>query len=151
MNVENIIIREYADGDFQEIERIHDEARKSELALAGLDDAFVPLKIAAVEEDLFEYEVHVATIDDEVVGFIAFEPEEIAWLYADPNRPRQGIGKALIEYALQHTTDPAIEVLSGNTAAINLYEYFKFEIVETVRGRMPGNEEFQVEVHVMKR
>lgn len=80
MNVENIIIREYADDDFQEIERIHDEARKSELALAGLDDAFVPLKIAAVEEDLFEYEVHVATIDDEVVGFIAFEPEEIAWL-----------------------------------------------------------------------
>lgn len=149
--MEKIIIRAYEESDFKAIERIHDEARKSELALAGLDDAFVPLKIAAVEEDLFEYEVYVGTIDDEVVGFIAFEPEEIAWLYADPNRPRQGIGKALIEYALQHTTDPAIEVLSGNSAAINLYKYFGFEIVETVRGRMPGNEEFQVEVHVMKR
>ncbi len=78
--MEKIIIRAYEESDFKAIERIHDEARKSELALAGLNDAFVPLKIAAVEEDLFEYEVYVGTIDDEVVGFIAFEPEEIAWL-----------------------------------------------------------------------
>ena len=46
----HIHIRPYRDADFADICKIHDTARQSELALAGLADAFLPLSIAAERE-----------------------------------------------------------------------------------------------------
>ena len=58
-----IRIREYREADWPRIEAIHDAARPMELKNAALDDAFVPLKQAAVNEGLFEYELRVAELD----------------------------------------------------------------------------------------
>lgn len=66
------------DDDFSSIERIHDEARKIELRYADLEDAFVPLKEAAINEDLFEYKINVAILDGQVVGFVGYSEDEIA-------------------------------------------------------------------------
>lgn len=152
--MENLTLsmRPYQEKDFERIAQIHDEARKNELALADLSAAFIPLSIAAEKEGLFEYELYVAEYDSDVVGFIAFTRDEIAWLYADVHIPRKGIGKALLRFALENVNDDVtIEVLAGNTPAIALYTSFGFEIAETVSGRMPGNETFPVTVHVMKK
>ena len=70
-----------------------------ELHLAGLDGAFLPLSVAAQREGLFDYTILVA-LKPEVVGFVAFTPEELAWLYVDPACHRQGIGRALARAAL---------------------------------------------------
>ena len=59
------------------------------LHLAGLDGAFLPLSVAAQREGLFDYTILVA-LKPEVVGFVAFTPEELAWLYVDPVCHRQG-------------------------------------------------------------
>lgn len=145
-----ILIRPYEERDFDRLEKIHDPARKNELLLAGLSDAFIPLAIAADREGLFGYQVYVAEYKGQVSGFIAFEEDEIAWLYVDINCARRGIGSALMEFAMQRVNDNvSIEVLSGNTPAIALYSSFGFEIKETLSGHMPGNEEFEVCVHVM--
>lgn len=58
---------------------------------------------------------------------------ELAWLYVDPSRARRGI----------HT----VEVLKGNEPARKLYESLGFSAGQTLRGRMPGNEQFAVEVY----
>lgn len=50
-----INIRNYRESDFDAIERIHDTGRRTELRLAGLEEAFLPLRIAAEREGLFEY------------------------------------------------------------------------------------------------
>lgn len=55
-----IKIREYQKSDFNDLCVIHDQARKQELAAANLNAAFKPLKIAAIEEDLFSYNIYVA-------------------------------------------------------------------------------------------
>lgn len=73
---------------------------------------------------------------------------ELAWLYVDPSRAHRGIGQALCRYALQafpgiHT----VEVLKGNEPARKLYESLGFSAGQTLRGRMPGNEQFAVEVY----
>lgn len=148
-----LIIRDYSEADWSAIERIHDAARKTELALAGLDAAFLPLKIAAEREDLFDYPaLVVAEEDGEVVGFSAFTDEELAWLYVAPERMRQGIGRALSEYALKRfPTIRYIEALKGNIPALRLYESLGFTMKEIVSGKMPGNEEFRVQVYSLER
>ena len=50
-----LAIRPYRPEDFPGIERVHDRARRVELRYAGLEDAFLPLRIAAEREDLVAY------------------------------------------------------------------------------------------------
>ena len=50
----SITIRNYQVSDWNAIQKIHDESRKIELKLAGLEDAFLPLCIAAERENLFD-------------------------------------------------------------------------------------------------
>jgi ribosomal protein S18 acetylase RimI-like enzyme len=42
------------------------------------------------------------------------------------------------------------EVLEGNVAALGVYRKSGFEIVGREQGRMPGNEAFNVSVHVLR-
>ncbi|MGL6217736.1 MAG: GNAT family N-acetyltransferase [Lacrimispora sphenoides] len=149
----DIIIRNYKQQDWARIEKIHDAARKSELHLAGLDDAFVPLEQAAVNEGLFDYSVCVAIINDKVEGFVAYSEGEIAWLYVSPDSMRKGVGKSLIMHVINSTVQRPIEleVLVGNSPALHLYETMGFETTETCSGAMPGNESFEVKAHCMQR
>ena len=145
-----ITIRPYLAQDWPAIESIHDQARKNELALANLSEAFVPLKLAAVREGLFDDTVCVALIENTVVGFVSYSQQELAWLYVDPSHARQGIGRQLIAYVLAHTGRPLhIEVLQGNQPALKLYQSMGFSVTETLSGVMPGNEAFAVTVHCL--
>lgn len=143
-------IRPYTQADWPWIAAAHDAARKLELHLAGLDDAFLPLAEAAEREGLFDYTILVAA-DAEVMGFVAFTEEELAWLYVNPAHHRKGIGRALAQAALvQMGPGPlSVEVLAGNVPALTLYRSLGFTQEEVVYGRMPGNEAFSVTVHCL--
>lgn len=145
-------IRRYSSGDFARLCEIHDAARRNELALAGLPDAFVPLSQAAEREGLFDYQVYVALYREMAAGFVAFSAAELGWLYVDPALSRCGIGSALVNFALPRMQpDAGIEVLAGNEPALSLYARFGFAVDATETGVMPGNESFHVTVHVLHR
>ena len=148
-----LAIRPYRPEDFPGIERVHDRARRVELRHAGLEDAFLPLRIAAEREDLFAYPgLFVAELGGEIAGFAACTQEELAWLYVDPAHFRKGVGRALAEHALQRFPGIRhVEVLSGNAPAKALYARLGFVTAATERGRMPGNEAFSVQVDCMER
>lgn len=148
-----LAIRPYRPEDFPGIERVHDSARRVELRYAGLEDAFLPLRIAAEREDLFAYPgLFVAELGGEIAGFAACTQEELAWLYVDPAHFRKGVGRALAEHALQRFPGIRhVEVLSGNAPAQALYARLGFVTAATERGRMPGNEAFSVQVDCMER
>lgn len=148
-----VSVRRYETSDWGAIERIHDNARKIELALAGLEDAFLPLRIAAEREGLFEYPgLFVALLDGEVAGFAACSEEELAWLYVEPARFRNGVASQLVQYVLGAFPGICrVEVLKGNGPATALYKRFGFEVVTVEKGVMPGNEEFPVEVYELRR
>lgn len=149
---EEIVIRPYEESNWESVEKIHDSARKIELDLAGLSAAFVPLKEAAVNEGLFDYNVDVALINGKVVGFSAYDEGELAWLYVDQKLARRGIGKRLVEKALEKEPGiDSIEVLCGNLPAKKLYEKMGFKLDSTESGKMPGNESFKVTVWCLKR
>ena len=146
-------IRNYEPADWNAIARIHDSARKIELELAGLPEAFLPLEIAAHQEGLFEYPgLFVAEQEGQVVGFCACTKDELAWLYVDPAQMRAGIGRSLTAHALAAFPDiHYIEALKGNEPARKLYESFGFTVTGTESGQMPGNEDFSVEVYTLFR
>ena len=148
-----LAIRPYRPEDFPGIERVHDRARCVELRYAGLEDAFLPLRIAAEREDLFAYPgLFVAELGGEIAGFAACTQEELAWLYVDPAHARKGVGRALAEHALQRFPGiRRVEVLAGNAPAQALYARLGFVTAATERGRMPGNEAFSVQVDCMER
>ena len=151
MSAPHIEIRPYRDSDWPRLCAIHDAARKNELALAGLSDAFLPLEVAAQREGLFDYALRVAELDGQPAGFAAFTDDELAWLYVDPALSRRGVGRALVEHVLAQIGRPvSIEVLAGNTPALALYESCGFHPTQTLSGRMPGNEAFAVTVHVLE-
>jgi GNAT superfamily N-acetyltransferase len=144
-------IRHYNADDWQHICRIHDAARRDELAAAGLDEAFLTLEQTAGNEGFHNYEIRVAVVDGVVVGFVAFTSDELAWLYVAPHAYGSGIGTALIRAALAETKAPlSAEVLDGNAAAIAVYRKAGFEIIGHESGQMPGNESFSVSVTVLR-
>ena len=146
-----IRIRPYRNADYPRLCAIHDAARRNELALAGLSDAFLPLEVAAGREGLFDYALRVAELDGQAAGFAAFTDDELAWLYVAPTLARRGVGRALVEHALAEMGRPvSIEVLAGNAPALALYESCGFCRAETLTGKMPANEDFSVTVHVLE-
>ena len=144
-------IMPYDPGYWEDIQKVHDPARKQELALAGLSDAFLPLTIAAEREDLFDYHLFVAVEENTAVGFTAFTEDELAWLYVRPDCQRRGIGRALAEFALSQmdADEKSVEVLFGNAPARSLYQSLGFTKETIVHGKMPGNECFAVTVWQM--
>ena len=146
-----IRIRPYRNADYPRLCAIHDAARRNELALAGLSDAFLPLEVAAGRKGLFDYTLRLAELDGQTAGFAAFTDDELAWLYVAPTLARRGVGRTLVEHALAEMGRPvSIEVLAGNAPALALYEGCGFCRTETLTGKMPGNEDFSVTVHVLE-
>jgi len=144
-------IRPYATEDWERVCQIHDAARRDELAAAGLTAAFLSLEETAANEGFHDYTLRVAEAGGNVVGFVAFTDDELAWLYVDPAAYGKGVGTALIRAALLETKSPmSAEVLNGNAAATAVYRKAGFRIVGNEQGAMPGNESFAVSITLLQ-
>ena len=148
-----IKLRKYQPKDWDAISTIHDRARIEELRVSVGVEAFLSLAATAEDEELFEGEVWVAEDNDLVVGFVAIDSEMtwITWLYVLPAHYRQGIGRKLLRHAISNCKSKVyVSVLSGNDAALNLYQSEGFKIVETKTGKLNGNESFSATGHVLQ-
>ncbi|MFJ3298572.1 GNAT family N-acetyltransferase [Streptomyces bacillaris] len=153
-----VTVRPYRPEDWDAIARIHDIARLDELRCSVGVEAFLTLAETHEEEGLFDGDLWVAEADDgtgegsQVAGFAAFADAELTWLYVDPARYRQGIGRILLGQVLSADDSARIEctVLAGNDHARALYESAGFTVVETKTGKLAGNERFAATGHVME-
>lgn len=146
-------LRPYAPADWPALCDVHDPARREELRLCGLEPAFVPLETAAGPEGLFDGTVIVAEIAGAVCGFVAFDGEEVGWLYVARSHRRRGIGRALLRHAICALPGVALttHVLQGNTPAQRLYASEGFRVVRRIDGRLVGNEAFAASGWLMER
>ncbi|CAL9333251.1 hypothetical protein SUDANB108_00116 [Streptomyces sp. enrichment culture] len=145
-------IRPYANDDWDAIARIHYAARLDGLHNSADSEAFLTLTQIVEREGLFDGPLWVAVTDGRVAGFVALDDDEITWLYVDPQRYRQGIGRALLRHAVAAAGPRAeVTVLDGNPAAEALYASEGFTITETRTGPLVGNEAFTATGHIMHR
>ncbi|RPK88919.1 putative acetyltransferase [Streptomyces sp. ADI98-10] len=149
-------MRAYRREDWDAIARIHDAARLDELRASVGVDAFLTLAETYEGEGLFDGALWVAEVrngsEPVVAGFAAYADAELTWLYVDPARYRQGIGRILLSHALEAADSAGIEctVLAGNDSARALYESAGFVVVETRTGKLAGNERFRATGHIME-
>ncbi|MEO1209100.1 MAG: GNAT family N-acetyltransferase [Cyanobacteria bacterium J06638_20] len=147
-----INVRPYESTDWSRLCEIHDTSRLDELRLTVGKDAFLTLEQTAESEGLFENKLFVAEVDNVVQGFVAYSDEELTWLYVDPECYRKGVGRALVQHAVAHSTPVMeIELLEGNTPALELYLSEGFKVVKRVEGQLVGNEAFAAVGLVLKR
>ncbi|MEO0802967.1 MAG: GNAT family N-acetyltransferase [Cyanobacteria bacterium J06642_2] len=147
-----INIRPYESTDWSRLCEIHDASRLDELTLTVGTDAFLTLEQTADNESLFDNKIFVAVADNVVQGFIAYSDEELAWLYVDPKFYRRGVGRALVQHAVSNSAPTMkIELLEGNTPALELYRSEGFKVIEHLKGQLVGNEEFAASGFVLRR
>jgi ribosomal protein S18 acetylase RimI-like enzyme len=147
-----VLIRPYSPADWPHLCRIHDAARQHELQASGLLDAFLSLAQTAENEGLFDGELNVADWQGQVCGFVAHCDGDLNWLYVDPARYRQGIGRMLLRHVIKVNKGKlATEVLVGNDTALALYLSEGFTIVRRVDGKLTGNETFAASGFLLER
>lgn len=69
----------------------------------------------------------VIEVDGRVVGFAAVVDKALAGLFLDPRVHGRGLGRALVDTALQHTGSLSVEVFEKNTGARGFYAAYGFE------------------------
>lgn len=127
------MIRRYQNSDFNQLCYVMDRARKQELKTANMEQVFVQLRDAPYLAYLLECKIYVAVNEDRIVGFIGLKPHELSFLYVDPAFQKRGIGKKLIEFALDQLERPIkLDVFTDNLAAKALYRKYGFKVVKTV-------------------
>ena len=147
-----ITVRPYEPTDWPRLCEIHDTSRLDELSLTVGTDAFLTLEQTAENEGLFDDKLFVAEADNVVQGFVAYSDEELAWLYVDPKFYRRGVGRALIRHVVADSApEVEIELLEGNTPALELYLSEGFKVVKRIEGSLVGNEGFAAVGLVLRR
>lgn len=145
-------IRPYKTTDWPRLCDIHDASRLDELGLTVGEDAFLGLEQTAENEGLFDKRLFVAELDGAVQGFVAYGDDELTWLYVDPECYRKGVGRALLRHAIADSSSTMkIELLEGNTPALELYLSEGFGIVERIEGKLEGNEAYAAAGLVLRR
>jgi GNAT superfamily N-acetyltransferase len=145
-------VRPYSPTDWERLCLIHDAARAHELEASGLAAAFLTLEATAQNEGLFDGEVVVAEVQGEVFGFVAYAKGELTWLYVEPSKYKQGIGRQLLRHAIQASEgNMSTEVLVGDEPALALYLSEGFKIQRRVDGKLTGNEAFAASGYVLQR
>ncbi len=133
-------IRPYRDQDWAQVCRVHDRARPVELRQAGVDPgAFRPMSQSAAEDEFFDSETLVACRGRDVVGFVSWHGAYVTWLYVDPAHHRSGVGRMLMEAAVQRIGPHAwLNTMVGNQPAVGLYQTMGMEIVKEWSGTCDG-------------
>jgi len=128
-----VVLRDYTVADWPAVCAVHDAARVQELAAGGVDPrAFRPMTAAAADDEFFVSQTTVACLGQSVAGFVSWNGDYITWLYVDPAWQRQGIGRRLLQFALERIGDQAwTNMLAGNAAALRLYRAAGLEVVWT--------------------
>ena len=139
-SADHLTIRPYMETDWATVCQIHDAARVQELAAGGVDPrAFRAMTEAAEADEFFDSETAVACLGDRVADFVSWNGPYITWLYVDPSSHRRGIGRGLLERALQRIGPEAwTNMIAGNGPALALYRQAGFEIVRERPGDCEG-------------
>jgi len=130
-----IVVRDYSDADWLAVCCVHDNARPIEISSFAPTESVEPMSEVARADGFFASKQYVACVNEQVVGFICIEDEELTWLYVHPDFHRQGIGRSLVEHVCpQLGQNGYVLTVLENTAAVKFYEQLGFTICAVFPG-----------------
>jgi GNAT superfamily N-acetyltransferase len=114
-----------------EREALENLQRRSSLAIGTYNEQLEahPDAIALPVTQIERGEVFVAEVDGQAAGFVALVGGELDGLFVEPDRWRQGIGKALVEAAVHEARRRGLSVtVIAEPAAQGFYEKSGFVV-----------------------
>lgn len=81
-----------------------------------------------VQEQIQQAEVFVWKTDDKIQGFIGLQDHYLAGLFVEKTQQKQGMGKALLQFAQQEKKMLILHVFAENERAMQFYQKQGFEI-----------------------
>lgn len=96
-----------------------------------------------VQQQITQAEVYVWQENDILLGFIGLSEDYIAGLFVSPQQQRQGIGKALLQYAQQRKKRLRLHVYAENQRAVQFYQQAGF--VVTAQQEQDGYLEYEMQ------
>lgn len=110
---------------------------------------FGGLQVLTTAEEYLPHPERLETIwvyeDAFVKGFIGVEGEELTKLFVDPFFQGQGIGKRLVDFALEEKEVKFLWALEHNDKAIKFYQKHGFSLTEE-REEVEGSGEYAVKL-----
>lgn len=91
---------------------------------------FEEIKILVSNIDFSEFQMFCLTDEDSVLGFVGVADRKIEMLFLDPQYFGQGLGKLLLEFAVNDLKANQLDVNEQNETAFKFYQKFGFEIIE---------------------
>ena len=92
---------------------------------------FSEIKEAVQTINFYDFQVYCLTDDELVIGFIGVGDEKIEMLFLDPKYFRRGLGKVLVNFAVNELFANRVDVNVQNVKAVSFYRKFGFETYET--------------------
>lgn len=89
--------------------------------------AYVPQVIENVENLIVAEIENENDKDNKIVAFVGVENRKIEMLFVDNDKRGRGIGKKLVEYAIEKFSAETVTVNEQNPQAVGFYEYMGFE------------------------
>ncbi len=87
------------------------------------------LKPLILNEYLKAVELFCVRENEKILGFLGLSPEKIEMLFIHPDARGKGIGKRLVQFAIQEKAIQKVDVNEQNPQAVGFYEHVGFEVV----------------------
>lgn len=135
--IDDLEIREFKAEDKQALANINQQARRSELALAGIS-----ISGALQNEPSFPnqagFKVMISFLKSEIVGFVEFSDSEISRIHVSPAHQGRGVARRLLRHALENIEGTAnAEVLAANERALTLCFRHGFDVMRRTSIEIP--------------
>ncbi|HTN46067.1 MAG TPA: GNAT family N-acetyltransferase [Flavipsychrobacter sp.] len=129
MQTGNFDILPYADAYQSQVLAVWE---KSVLATHGfLTPAdFEEIKELVSHIDFSGFQVFCLTAGSFVIGFIGVVDHKVEMLFLDPSYFGQGLGRKLLDFAVEKLHANQLDVNEQNTKALQFYQRFGFEVFE---------------------
>ncbi|MDJ0769002.1 MAG: GNAT family N-acetyltransferase [Ilumatobacter sp.] len=124
------MIRPFTDADLEAVLGVWHRA--SLVAHSFLPDEFFDRERQEIA-DLWlpAAETTVATTDDDhVAGFVSMLGNEVGAIFVDPDRQREGVGRALLDAVSASRPCLVLDVFEANAIGRRFYEAYGFEVVD---------------------
>ena len=133
------MIRQYTDSDVDAVVAIWRSA--SELAHPFLSSEFLDTEEGNVRnvypkfaeiwvKEIGTKETGIQVIDTQVIGFIALIGNEVGAIFLSPDHHGQGIGRALMDTAVDMKGDVTVDVFKQNEIGRRFYDGYGFKAVK---------------------
>lgn len=93
----------------------------------------------AVKRGLLMIEQLYGYYDQKLLGFIGIEDKKIEMLFIDANALNQGIGKKLLQYAIDTLKIRYVDVNEQNEKALGFYQHMGFQVTSRSELDEQGN------------